>query len=412
MRRTAFVRMRQCHAAMGLDMSDAVNPLHGVAPTRAHTWVRRPFNFWSGTRRFSTIDSGVPLEISSLRGVEAAVSRVFAVPTAPPDRSWIAGALPFDEARAPKLRSYASVKHAEAQRVRAKLQETVDARAIVEEPSAEHYMHAVERAVSRIQAGDLQKVVLSRSLLISLARPIDLEALLTRIAEQNPGKYIFRCDVAGLEQPARTLIGASPELLVSKQGSNVVSHPLAGSSPRYADAAEDRASAARLLQSEKNLREHALVVEAVADALTPHCRELHVPSAPALVSTKTMWHLGTRVTGELCDPEMSSLLLALALHPTPAVCGVPAHKAHEYIRTLEGFDRDYFAGCVGYCDAHGNGEWAVTIRCAEITEHSARVYAGAGIVADSKSHDELAETSAKLRTMLQALGLDPEREDA
>ena len=118
-----------------------------------------------------------------------------------------------------------------------------------------------------------------------------------------------------------------------------------------------------------------------------------------------MWHLSSRITGELVDPSISSLALAVALHPTPAVCGYPTALAQEAIGTIEPFERGFYTGIVGWCDANGDGQWAVTIRCAEADEHSLRLFAGAGIVAGSKPESELAETEAKFRTMLQAMGL-------
>lgn len=121
-----------------------------------------------------------------------------------------------------------------------------------------------------------------------------------------------------------------------------------------------------------------------------------------------MWHLSTELKGELTDLSVSSLELAAALHPTPAVCGTPTNAAKEAIKQIEPFDRGFFTGMVGWCDADGDGEWVVTIRCAEAEEHALRLYAGAGIVAGSKPEEELAETSAKFRTMLLAMGMNSE----
>jgi len=391
-------------------MSHAIEPISRTA--RAHDHIReyrRSFNFWSPLRTLSTNDSGIPLDVRCARDILPAAEHALALPA----RSYVAGALPFDADGVPRLRSY--LKSDTVKRLSYYTEGGQDQdlpSSVVEQPSAAHYMHAVAQAVERIRAGELHKIVLSRSVLIGLSRPLALGRLLERLAAQNPGKYVFMCDVAEPEQEARTLLGASPELLISKRGSQIASHPLAGSLPRSADSAEDRTRAQRLVQSEKNLREHAWVVETVADTLAPYCQELDVPRGPALVSTSTMWHLGTRITGKLRDPQQSSLGLALALHPTPAVGGVPVRAAREAIRKLEGFDRDYFAGAVGYCEASGDGEWAVTIRCAEVTDSAVRVYAGAGIVDASTPEDELAETSAKLRTMLRALGFERALEGA
>jgi len=271
-------------------------------------------------------------------------------------------------------------------------------------PTPDTYRANVERALACIRATGLEKVVLSRSL--SMDVRIDLAALLERLARRNPLGYTFAIDLADKPAPRRTLIGASPELLLSRRGAQVVSHPLAGSIPRSTNPTEDRRRADALLESAKDLYEHALVVDAVADALRPFCKNIWVPPRPSLLSTATMWHLGTEVRGELADPASSSLELALALHPTPAVCGHPATEAEDFIGKVEGFERGYFAGLVGWCNARGDGEWAVTLRCAEVGDDDATLYAGAGIVAGSVPADELLETSGKLRTMLAAMGLE------
>ncbi|NUP81508.1 MAG: isochorismate synthase, partial [Nonomuraea sp.] len=174
---------------------------------------------------------------------------------------------------------------------------------------------------------------------------------------------------------------------------------------RSADPAEDRRRAAALAASAKDLREHRLVVADVADALAPYCAGLRVPATPELTSTEAMWHLSTRITGTLRDPDVRALTLAAALHPTPAVCGTPEPGARRVIEALEPFDRGFYAGLAGWTDAAGDGEWAVAIRCAEVAEHTLRLYAGAGIVTGSDPDAELAETSAKFRTMLRALGV-------
>nr|BDT34817.1 isochorismate synthase DhbC [Myxococcus sp. MH1] len=275
----------------------------------------------------------------------------------------------------------------------------------VPEPAA--YLDGVAQALKLMQSGPLRKVVLSRSLHLSATTPIDLQRLLHNLARRNPSGFTFAVDLPGASagEGRRTLIGASPELLVSRNGMQVVANPLAGSAARSPDPVEDQARAARLLESPKDLHEHAVVIDAVAEAMRPFCKTLEVPARPSLVSTQTMWHLSSRIVGEIADPSISSLTLAMALHPTPAVCGFPTELAHEAIGHIEPFDRGYFTGTVGWCDANGDGQWAVTIRCAEADESSLRLFAGAGIVAGSKPESELAETEAKFRTMLQAMGL-------
>lgn len=118
-----------------------------------------------------------------------------------------------------------------------------------------------------------------------------------------------------------------------------------------------------------------------------------------------MWHLSTLVTARVPDPAISSLTLGAALHPTPAVCGTPTRDARAAIAEYETFDRGFYTGVVGWENAAGDGEWVVALRCAVPRDHTARLYAGAVIVADSDPAAELAETTAKFRTMLAGLGL-------
>ncbi|MET7400212.1 isochorismate synthase [Dactylosporangium sp. NPDC005572] len=274
-------------------------------------------------------------------------------------------------------------------------------------PSPDRYAAAVAEAVRQIRAGAYTKVVLARSLRVD-APGFDPAPVVRALAAREPGGYTFGVDLGA----GRTLLGASPELLVSRRGRTVTANPLAGSAARSADPVEDHRRAAALLRSAKDRHEHAVVSEAVAEALRPYCTELTVPAEPSLVGTATMWHLSTLVTGTVADPAVSALTLATALHPTPAVCGTPTAAARAAIAELEPFDRGLYTGLVGWVDATGDGEWAVTIRCATADPGGLDLFAGAGVVADSEPAAELAETTAKLGTMLAALGLDrQERSD-
>jgi isochorismate synthase len=288
-------------------------------------------------------------------------------------------------------------------------------------PSGADYAAAVGRVVDRIRGGALRKAVLARSLELTAVSPVDVAALVSRLAAGNPAAYTFALDLsratADVTPPgnwgskndgavARTLIGASPELLVSRNGLDVFANPLAGSAARSSDANEDARRAERLLGSQKNQEEHAFVVEGVAATLEPFCTQLEVPSRPSLLRTDTMWHLSTAIRGVLRDPSICALTLATALHPTAAVCGTPRAEAMATIREFEPFERGFYAGLLGWCSDQGDGEWVVTIRCGEIQGERIRLYAGAGIVEQSTPAEELAETSAKFHTLLRALGMD------
>ena len=283
---------------------------------------------------------------------------------------------------------------------------------VTPQPSRADYEQAVARALDLIAAEQggadpLEKIVLSRSVLLEAEPPIDLLALSSRLLG-DPAAVRFLTPLGqGANGVSRHLIGATPELLIAKTGDAVVSHPLAGSARRSEDGAADRAAAEWLMGSEKDLREHRWVVDAILDGLAPYCRELAAPDVPALVSTQTMWHLGTRIEGRLKSPgDVSAAELAAALHPTPAVGGTPRARALDLIPQLEGYDRGFYAGAVGWTDRAGDGEWYVSLRCAEVSGRQVRIYAGAGIVAGSVPAEEAEETSGKLQAMLRALGVD------
>jgi isochorismate synthase len=260
------------------------------------------------------------------------------------------------------------------------------------------YRDGVRTVLDRLRDGRLEKVVLARSLELTANEPIDRLLMLKRLAARDPHAYTYAVNLGG-----RTLIGASPELLVSVRDGIVATNPLAGSAPRDPDPERDALNAAALSTSAKDLHEHTFVVTAIRDALAPLCRELTIPSTPALLTTATMWHLSSRISGRARE-GVTALDIALALHPTPAVCGVPADLAYEVIKELEPFDRGFYAGMVGWTDARGDGDWVVTIRCGEVDSKHVRLFAGAGIVPASTPDAELAETEAKLQTLLLTIG--------
>jgi menaquinone-specific isochorismate synthase len=265
--------------------------------------------------------------------------------------------------------------------------------------SAPEWERVVAAAVSRIRAGGLRKVVLARDLYASAAAPIDERLLLARLAARYPECYTFAC--AGLA-------GATPELLIKRQGPEVSSLVLAGTFPRGQDPAEDAALGAALLASAKETEEHEYAAASVRDSLAPLCDQLTVAERPVLLKVANLQHLATTVHGTLSARDASGashsvLTLLNALHPSAAVCGTPTEAAMELIRELEGMDRGRYAGPVGWVDSAGNGEWGIALRCAEIDGPRARLFAGGGIVADSDPATELAETVTKFRTMRFAL---------
>jgi isochorismate synthase len=267
-----------------------------------------------------------------------------------------------------------------------------------ERPPAKAYEDAVREAVDRIRRGPLRKVVLARTVEVTAERELDARLLAHRLRAVDPDAFTF-----AVPTDDGVLVGASPELLVSRRGLEVRSNPLAGSAPRSGDQEEDRANAEALVLSAKDREEHAIVVDAVAETLGPFCAELAWDPEPTLRETPNVWHLSTRFRGVLGEPVPSVLDLVAALHPTPAVAGDPRDLALEAIADLEPFDRGRYTGAVGWVDADGDGEWAIALRCAELRSDRAILYAGAGIVAGSDPAKELDETERKFRAFLDAL---------
>ncbi len=266
------------------------------------------------------------------------------------------------------------------------------------------YEAAVADALAAIEAGEIEKVVLARRLVVETDTPIDAGLVARRLSTAEPGSLVYLITLPGGDT---TLVGASPELLLRREGHSVASDPLAGTARRSADPARDREVAGQLLATVKEQREHRLASTAVADALSPFCAELRVDPEPSLHATATLWHLRTAIRGTLKPDPPDALTIAAALHPNPAICGTPQAAAAALIQRLEGFERRYFAGMVGWVDAHGDGEWSLTLRCAEIAGSTAILTAGAGIVAGSDPAAEDLETEAKFGPVLRALGVEP-----
>jgi isochorismate synthase len=265
-------------------------------------------------------------------------------------------------------------------------------------PTPEEYRAAVADAVERIDRSDLRKVVLARTIDVDAGRELDPRLLAHRLRAVDPDAYTFAAPTDD-----GVIVGASPELLVSRHGREVRSNPLAGSAPRSGDPDEDRANAEALASSAKDREEHVIVVEAVAEVLAPFCEELAGDPEPVLRETPNVWHLSTTFRGILRDPAPTALDLVSELHPTPAIAGTPTDAALAAIDELESFDRGRYAGPVGWVDANGDGEWAIALRCAELRGDRAILYAGAGIVAGSDPASELEETERKFRAFLDAL---------
>ncbi|MET3961369.1 menaquinone-specific isochorismate synthase [Marmoricola sp. OAE513] len=254
----------------------------------------------------------------------------------------------------------------------------------------------VAGAVARINAGELEKVVLARDLIATTDETLDVRWPLRQLGRDYEMCWTFHVD---------GLFGATPELLVRRERGLVTSRVLAGTIRRTGDDERDLALAATLARSSKDLEEHEYAVRSVADALAPHCTSMNVPESPFVLHLPNVMHLATDVAGVVPDTDSSTVLeLAAALHPSAAVGGTPTAVAVTLISEIEGMDRGRYAGPVGWMDASGDGEFGIALRSAEYDGNQVRLFAGCGIVAESDPESELAEAGAKFVPVRDALG--------
>ncbi|WP_084385449.1 isochorismate synthase [Rhodococcus sp. WMMA185] len=325
------------------------------------------------------------------------------------DTELIVGALPFDPERPAALTAPEFWEFTDGPWQPESIPDLPMVSLTREVPAPAEHVSRVRSLIARLRGGALEKVVAARSVALGADSPISAEALVARLIALDPAANGFAVDLtaAGDSFRGHSLVGASPEVLLSRRGRRVVCRPLAGTAPRRLDPAADAQEGRALLESAKNLAEHAFVTDWIREALAPLCSELSIPDSPVLTSTHEVWHLATPIEGILRDPATSALDLATVLHPTPAVCGTPTSLAMTTIKDIEE-DRRFYGGAVGWCDAEGDGDWVVAIRCAEITAdgREAIATAGGGIVAESDPESELEETSTKLRTLLRAFALE------
>jgi isochorismate synthase len=261
----------------------------------------------------------------------------------------------------------------------------------------EHYEAAVGSAVRLIEDGKIEKVVLAREVQVHAPRAYDPAAVFGVLREAFPSCFCF-CVGRG----DATLVAASPELLVRREGHRVSTLALAGSTRRSADPAVDDHLGEQLLRDESYREEHAIVARRIERALRPHAVWVAAAPEPELVRIANIQHLATPIRAQLAAP-IEALKLAGLMHPTPAVGGEPAQPALRLIPALEGLDRGWYSGPVGWTDATGDGEFCVALRCALLRGGIARCYAGNGIVRDSDPARELAETEIKLQALLPLL---------
>lgn len=268
---------------------------------------------------------------------------------------------------------------------------------IKEEINPQEWLKTVESATDEIKKHELEKVVLARELRIFSDEPISSEATLTRLLDEQVASFIY-----AFENDGHCFIGASPERLVKREQEHTLFTCLAGSIKRGTDEGEDRKLGRQLLQDEKNLHEHQLVVDMIKDVALTMCTDVTIPDGPTLFKSRHIQHLFTPITAKAT--EHSLLAIVEALHPTPALGGAPKLKGVEKIREMEELDRGWYSAPIGWIDYNRNGEFAVAIRSALLKGKEASLFAGVGIVADSNPLSEYEETLIKFKPMLSALG--------
>lgn len=271
-----------------------------------------------------------------------------------------------------------------------------------QEPDRAAWHETVQRALAHIASARLHKVVLARTLTVQTEHPIALPDLLQRLSETCPNCFRFLVEF----RAGTAFAGATPERLVSIQDGSLRTAAIAGSIRRGLTPAEDQALGVELLQSDKNRREHALVADYLHARLAPFTANLNPPETPTLLRLPNIQHLCTPFQGNLragCGP----LDVLDALHPTPAVGGLPHDSALDFIRRYEGIQRGWYAGPIGWLDADGDADFAVAIRSALFHSRQMTLFGGAGIVAGSDPDREWDETSLKMQFLLNALQAVP-----
>ena len=261
----------------------------------------------------------------------------------------------------------------------------------------EHYEEAVARAVARIDAGELEKIVLAREVQVHSPQPFSAPAIFGVLREAFSGCHVFT-----VGRGDQTLIAASPELLVRREGMRATTLALAGSTRRSADPAVDSHLGEQLLRSAKDRDEQEIVVRGIIQTLQPLSVWVTAPDEPTIAQMANIQHLATPIRAQLRD-SIGAIELVGRLHPTPAVGGEPHGVAAPLIPALEGLDRGWYAGPVGWTDINGDGEFCVALRCALLGGKIARCYAGVGVVSASDPAAELAETEVKLAALLPVL---------
>ena len=254
------------------------------------------------------------------------------------------------------------------------------------------YTSALQRGLELVNGGELHKLVLAVRHSVSLTSPLDPLLLLKRLRHQQAGS----CRFLWQRNRQDSFFGASPERLLSLRNGQLRCDALAGTAGR-----NDHATS--LLNSDKDRREHELVVQAITEHLSAQGLKPRRPRSPQLARHGQLIHLHTPITTPA--PGQSPLALAGVLHPTPAVAGLPRREAMSWLRSLEPFDRDGYAAPIGWIDSAGDAELRVAIRCGHARGAQLDLTAGAGLVRGSVAERELQEVGLKLTVLADQLDL-------
>ncbi len=262
------------------------------------------------------------------------------------------------------------------------------------------YVDLVRAGVEAIKSGSMGKVVLAR---VHRRGPIDVGPVLRGLVDRYPSCATFAFGVGD-----RVFLGASPEELVALDGREVRTAALAGTTSAGRDESTDADLAQKMLASAKIREEHQFVVDDITARLATLGLVGETPSEPSVLRLARVQHLRTPITARVerragAVSDMDVMRVANVLHPTPAVAGTPTEAAVEWLQAHESFDRGWYAAPVGWSDLDGNGELRVALRTALVDPDAAKLFSGAGIVADSDPEDELAETGVKLRALLDVM---------
>ncbi len=267
---------------------------------------------------------------------------------------------------------------------------------LTSQPEKQTWIEQVNHGLHHIRLNSIEKLVLSRQVLVEADNNLNTAIILERLSHLYPTCTIFH--ISGF-------VGASPELLISRKESHLRSLPLAGTVARSGNDDVDTLLVQSMLESTKERNEHAITASWVGETLAKFCSALSIPKSPSVISLRNVSHLATDIRGvidsDIHDPGI--LDIVRVLHPTPAIAGYPVSKSIEILSAIELYPREFYSGPVGWCDRNGNGDFVVGIRSAFIQENTARLYAGVGIVSNSDPIRELAETQLKLQAVLSAI---------